>query len=88
MAEEIFIRFVSRAMTLNGTEPQLNGNAESYARLAHKLAETYRHVMADIKEKNAPTAKAFDVNAFDFDSWTKAPAAAGAPADATQKKPA
>jgi len=80
------MRFVTGAVTLNGTEPSINGSADSYARLAYKLAETFRHVAAEIKETNTPAAKAFDLNAFDFDTWTK-PASGAAPAAGTPATP-
>ncbi len=80
LAEEIYLRFMVKALTLNGAEPAINGNPDSYVRLAHKLAETFKKVAAEIKEVNTPAAKAFDLNAFDFESWNKTAAPAGTPA--------
>ncbi len=73
------MRFMTKALTLNGTEPAINGKSDSYARLAYQLAEDFRRVAAEIKEAKTPAAKAFDLNAFDFESWNKA-APAAAPA--------
>lgn len=71
LATQIYVQLVARALTLNGTEPELKGSAESYVKLSLKLAETFFRVDQEIKTAAGPKSAHFDVDKLDFNSWTK-----------------
>ncbi|HUP28650.1 MAG TPA: hypothetical protein VM122_00650 [Usitatibacter sp.] len=71
LASRIYVQFLSGTVAFDGGSAKMSVNAESLAKLAFKLADSFQGVEDELNAGNLPKNVGFKLDATDIAGWSK-----------------
>ena len=71
LASRIYVQLLSGTVAFDGASAKMNVSAESLAKLAFKLADSFQGVEDELNEGNLPKNVGFKLDATDIAGWSK-----------------